>query len=314
VIIRSLLLLLPLSLWAIILTSSALNVREKTSSLLGFLWVFFAVLLVNIAAVQAAWWQHSLNDNLFYGVPIDWVFSQAIICGAIIPLLRMYCLHILLRFTVQIVIMIVIHCYYIERITIDFFIVAIALTFIFPSVFLADATARGVYVYPRSFFQAVIWSVVIFWFFPSIIFSWSAESWQPLLDRSVIEAGIYFLPLCFPGYLIINALHHFAVDGNGTAFPYDPPEYLVTNGVYRYISNPMQLGICLAVAWWAVIIHSAWVGLSAFIALILFIVFKDVCNGSCTIGVNSKCWDDYHRKIGKWWPRQWRLKNNSRID
>ena len=109
--------------------------------------------------------------------------------------------------------------------------------------------------------------------------------------------------MIIPTSLIISALYQFAVEGGGTAFPYDPPKKLVTGGIYRYISNPMQTGICILMGWYGIVLQSAWIIFSAVIAVILFIVFKDVCNGSCAIGKESEAWQAYQAAVPKWMPR-----------
>lgn len=95
----------------------------------------------------------------------------------------------------------------------------------------------------------------------------------------------------------------FAKQGQGTAFPYDAPKYLVTTGVYRYISNPMQVGIVLMMLFWGAILESDLVMLSAVVAGVLFLVFKNVCNGSCRIGVtDAESWARYQQSVPKWFP------------
>ena len=100
----------------------------------------------------------------------------------------------------------------------------------------------------------------------------------------------------------------FAKDGKGTGFPYDPPVYLVTTGVYQYVSNPMQIGIVFLMAMWGMILSSALLSLTAPIALVLFIVFKNVCNGSCQIGKSDPNWQVYQRNTPKWIPFNFRTR------
>ena len=145
----------------------------------------------------------------------------------------------------------------------------------------------------------------------SSVFHLTPDSWQELLQRDLFITVLYGLPMILPASLLISALHQFAVEGDGTAFPYDPPKILVTGGVYQYISNPMQLGICLMMGWWGFILHSVWISISAFIALILFIVFKDVCNGSCAIGKGNQQWEAYQKVVPKWIPRACHFKSTT---
>jgi protein-S-isoprenylcysteine O-methyltransferase Ste14 len=169
--------------------------------------------------------------------------------------------------------------------------------------YLSDWTATDTHIGKRAILQSLAWAVLLFWLFPSLIFNLTADNWSGFLQRDTLTMGLFLLPLLLPAYLLISALYHFAVQGEGTAFPYDPPKKLVTQGVYRYISNPMQVGISLAMGWWGVVIQSLWVSISAVIAVILFIVFKDVCNGSCAIGKNNPDWEEYQRTVPKWYPK-----------
>jgi len=305
-IIRSLILLLPLSLWAAVFLGQRLSAREITASLLGFVWVFQASLGLNILAIETDTWTFLVEDNLFYGIPLDWIMAQSIVVGTLVPLSRNWGWSIIGRLLFQAVMLITIYCS-IDLVFLKTASALLVLLLIFLSsglaLLLSDWTAKDIHIHGRAFFQSLAWAGLLFWLFPSIVFHLTADSWIALLQRDLLFNGLLFLPLLIPAYLLCNALYQFAEIGKGTAFPYDPPKRLVTTGVYRYISNPMQLGICLAMGWWGVILESLWVILSALVAVILFTVFKDVCNGSCTIGNDNQEWIDYQASVHKWWPR-----------
>jgi hypothetical protein len=75
----------------------------------------------------------------------------------------------------------------------------------------------------------------------------------------------------------------------------------------------MQVGIVLAMAWWDVVIASVAFSLSALVALWLFLIFKDVCNGSCAIGEHDPNWALYQREVPRWIPRRraWTLPQSA---
>lgn len=305
-IIRSLLLLLPLGLWAWLIIYQRWTSREITATFLGFVWSFHTSLILNIIFLSTNTFKFSVHDNLFYGVPLDWIISQSIIMGALVPLARLWGWNTGLRLLLNVSLITLIYTFgnvILDGMTlawIVFFVTALAAI---PAMFLSDWTATDTHIGKRSVLQALAWTIFLFWFFPSSIFHLTVDNWLVLLQRDVFNIGLYLLPLLLPAYLLISALYYFAIQGDGTAFPYDPPKRLVTQGVYRYISNPMQVGISLAMGGWGIVIQSLWVSVSAVIAVILFIVFKDVCNGSCAIGLNNPEWDEYQRTVPKWWPR-----------
>ncbi|MDH5368580.1 MAG: hypothetical protein OEW99_01055 [Gammaproteobacteria bacterium] len=305
-IIRSLLLLLPMSIWAGLIISKRLSSREITASFLGTVWVFHVTLMINIIVLNLGSWSILVNDSLFYGVPMDWIISQSIVAGALIPFTRSLNWSIGVRLFLQS--LFIVMMYYFGDVILlgdyaEWSVLSIIVLSSFPALFLSDWTANDSYIYGRSFLQSLSWGFLLFWMFPSTVFYLTSDSWASFLDRGIIANSFYLLPLLIPIFLIASALYQFAVEGDGTGFPYDAPKRLVTGGIYSYISNPMQLGICLGMSWWGIVVDSVFVFVSALVALCLFVVFKDVCDGSCAIGRDSAEWKKYQRITPKWWPR-----------
>jgi protein-S-isoprenylcysteine O-methyltransferase Ste14 len=62
--------------------------------------------------------------------------------------------------------------------------------------------------------------------------------------------------------LFISSLRRFAVEGEGTLAPWDPPRRLVVRGPYRYVRNPMISGVALVLFGEALVLlsraHLAW--------------------------------------------------------
>ena len=302
---RSLLLLIPLALWTAVFINPGIPRKEITASFLGFLWAFISGLILNSFFIQLGLLNITIGDNLFYGVPLDWIFAQAIMLGALIPLGRLSGWSKPVQLILQVVAIVLL--YYtvgLKLFTLNSLVILLSSTLLvaIPSRMLSTYTANDSHIRIRSSLQALAWASLLLWLFPSTVFYLTNDNWFSLLQRDLIITAIYCLPLLIPASLLISALYQFATEGNGTAFPYDPPKNLVTGGIYQYISNPMQLGICLMMGWWGVVIQSMWISISALIALILFIVFKDVCNGSCAIGNGNPQWESYQQAVPKWIP------------
>src|SRR5262245_48891462 len=62
-------------------------------------------------------------------------------------------------------------------------------------------------------------------------------------DIALQLAGVVLLALGLTFF--IWSLRRFAVEGQGTLAPWDPPRNLVVRGPYRYVRNPMISGIVL---------------------------------------------------------------------
>ena len=313
-IVRGLLLLLPLALWAYVFINQRVPRKEITASFLGFVWAFHSVLILNVFLINNGIWDPSIQDNLFYGVPLDWVFSQAIILGALIPLGRLLGVSSAVRHLAQMGMIVLI--YYVAGLPFTGFFTAMIVISVYAicatmAMALSDWTASDTHIRARSVLQALAWALLLLWLFPSTVFYLTVNNWNAIFQRDLVSTALYLLPLIIPAGLLMGALYQFAIEGDGTAFPYDPPKRLVTGGVYQYLSNPMQVGICLMMFWWGFVIQSMWVTISSIIAVILFIVFKDVCNGSCAIGKGNKEWEAYQQTVPKWVPR---LKAGLRSD
>jgi protein-S-isoprenylcysteine O-methyltransferase Ste14 len=52
-------------------------------------------------------------------------------------------------------------------------------------------------------------------------------------------------------FLLFWCIRDFYVSGKGTLAPWDPPQRLVTVGLYKYSRNPMYIAVLLIISGWA---------------------------------------------------------------
>ncbi len=124
---------------------------------------------------------------------------------------------------------------------------------------------------------------------PGLVFDLSRLLWSAPLFA--LGAGIYFW-----------CLWDFAVTGRGTPAPIDPPTHLVVRGLYRYVRNPMYLGVLLVVAGWAVYSRSAGVvqyGLAVWVVAHLFVLLVEEPMLRHRFGVS---YEAYCRAVRRWLP------------
>jgi len=95
----------------------------------------------------------------------------------------------------------------------------------------------------------------------------------------------------------------FAVKGMGTPAPIDAPKNLVINGIYRYVRNPMYLGVlCLivsqAINFYSrpILVYLIFVGL----CFHLFIVLYEEPHLRKVFGAQ---YEEYCRNVPRWIPR-----------
>lgn len=128
-----------------------------------------------------------------------------------------------------------------------------------------------------------------------------------LRKGSQIETG-FLAYLAFPlwvigGFILLWSFWNFLVQGRGTPAPLDPPKELVATGFYRYVRNPMYVGVLLILIghflwfgfWWLL----AYTGL-AFIATHLFVTFYEEPTLKRKFGV---AYENYLKRVPRWIPK-----------
>ncbi|MBT6205479.1 MAG: hypothetical protein HOI34_17535 [Rhodospirillaceae bacterium] len=145
--------------------------------------------------------------------------------------------------------------------------------------------------------QNTIWAAILLWLMPGAVIANGLGQWSTPDQLQDWPRVVSIAALLLPIGLISVALGEFAVRGNGTGFPFDPPEKLVTTGVYALVSNPMQLGICSMMAVWGLVLQNPLITAMAGVAFFLFVVFKNVCNGSFAIGRRDPEWCSYQDAV-----------------
>lgn len=276
--------------------------RRRSAVLFAGLWSFLAALCFNTFAVQENWWGFTPSGAALYGVPVDLMMAPGFVAGAATMLAQgkrgyfagaaLSAAAILLLYVPALGI-VILHSHA------AFGLALLVVAAVPPAWLLGYWTVNERQVYGRSFLQALIWATLLLWLLPSAALVNTGGDWAILSSQS----PLLFIPMLIPVAMIANALWVFAKYGDGTGFPYDPPKKLVTRGIYQYISNPTQLAICIAMGWWGLLLHSYVVMSCAPVAVLLFVVFKDVCNGSSNLCGNDPEWRSYHQRVPRWFPQ-----------
>jgi protein-S-isoprenylcysteine O-methyltransferase Ste14 len=138
-----------------------------------------------------------------------------------------------------------------------------------------------------------------------------------------IALWMYFLPRWFGGPSVFTEPHplgwivvvigaviglpcvwQFAWRGGGTPAPWDPPRRLVVTGPYRWVRNPMYIGMAIAMIGEAVVFPHAQIvitelAIAAVLVSILVMAYEEPALRK-TFGAD---YDDYCRNVRRWIPR-----------
>lgn len=117
--------------------------------------------------------------------------------------------------------------------------------------------------------------------------------------------------LLVPGSLVIAlgkgiyawTVWDFASFGRGTPLPIDAPKKLVVRGLYRYVRNPMYIGVFLVILGWASMFASGWLLLYALgmgIVIHLFVVGYEEPG---LLELFGEEYEAYRAAVNRWLPR-----------
>jgi len=112
------------------------------------------------------------------------------------------------------------------------------------------------------------------------------------------------IPLWLIGVtMLIWCFWDFLVKGRGTPAPIDPPKELVVSGLYRYVRNPMYVGVLLVIighflwfGYWNLLIYAGVV----FIAFHSFVTLYEEPTLKRKFGA---AYVEYCRHVPRWIPR-----------
>ena len=114
-------------------------------------------------------------------------------------------------------------------------------------------------------------------------------------------AGLF--PLVAGVGIVLWCIWDFAVVGRGTLAPVDPPKQLVVRGPYRFVRNPMYVGVVLILLSEAALFESVvMLGYSVvfFLAVHCFVVLYEEPTLRRRFGDS---YEAYRLHVRRWWPR-----------
>lgn len=103
--------------------------------------------------------------------------------------------------------------------------------------------------------------------------------------------------------LVVAAFAQFVVEGRGTPAPVAPTEELVVGGLYRWVRNPMYLGVSTAIAGQAMMFASAGVGLWLAAFVLATTTFTVVYEEPTLRRTYGGSYDAYVAAVPRWRPR-----------
>ena len=140
---------------------------------------------------------------------------------------------------------------------------------------------------------------------PGAIAGWLPWYWggypSPKLSGPL---GIAGAALAIAGWgVLLRCARDFAVRGRGTPAPYDPPRELVVSGLYRFVRNPMYVGVVGSIVGQAAVYRSRSILWYAALVAVGFHLRVVIYEEPKLKGLFGKSFTDYCARVPRWIPR-----------
>jgi protein-S-isoprenylcysteine O-methyltransferase Ste14 len=103
--------------------------------------------------------------------------------------------------------------------------------------------------------------------------------------------------------IALSCMWDFATLGQGTPAPIDPPRTLVTRGFYRWMRNPMYIGVLLVLVGEAILFASLELIELACLAALCIHLFVILYEEPALKRKFGSAYDNYRQSVPRWIPR-----------
>ena len=128
-------------------------------------------------------------------------------------------------------------------------------------------------------------------------------AWIVLSDRWRGQSlSIGLVPLGIGAAILLWCVRDFYVIGKGTLAPWDPPKNLVVVGLYRFVRNPMYIGILLLLVGWTLVAGSPVLGGYTVLLAIAFHLRVILYEEPGLRSLFGEQWRAYAASVPRWLP------------
>lgn len=117
-------------------------------------------------------------------------------------------------------------------------------------------------------------------------------------------AWLGLLPLGVGLPVLFRCIWDFAVAGHGTLAPVDPPKELVVRGLYRYVRNPMYVGVLCILSGEALLFVSEKLIIYALIFFACVHIWVVIYEEPTLRRKFGESYERYTRTVHRWLPRR----------
>jgi len=132
-----------------------------------------------------------------------------------------------------------------------------------------------------------------------------------LIPWLLLESDRWRMPGVLPGWpilffgacVLLWCVRDFYKIGQGTLAPWDPPRKLVVLGLYRFVRNPMYIGVLSWVAGWSMIAGSPVLAIYTLVLAVAFHLRVILYEEPTLARQFGNDWTQYRATVHRWIPR-----------
>ena len=153
-------------------------------------------------------------------------------------------------------------------------------------------------------FKTLIFLIIVPGFVTVLAPYWLLSSgWNRSFDIDSLRF-IGLLPIILGATALLWCMWDFAAFGKGTPAPIDPPKVFVSRGLYRFVRNPMYVGLAFILTGEAIFFKSwtllgyaflVWLAQNLFVLLYEEPVLKNKFGAE---------YEAYLKTVPRWWPKR----------
>src|SRR5918999_4342494 len=130
---------------------------------------------------------------------------------------------------------------------------------------------------------------------------WLLTGWDAG-DPSTPGLVIGLVLIACGGALVLETTARFALEGRGTPVPFAAPARFVASGSYRWVRNPMYIGVLALIVGQALVLDRSVLLVWAAIAALLFHLFVVLHEEPSLSRRFGSDYEEYARQVGRWFP------------
>lgn len=129
-----------------------------------------------------------------------------------------------------------------------------------------------------------------------------------LLRKGPLVETDFLAYLAFPlwvigGAILLWSFWNFLVQGRGTPAPIDPPKELVAVGFYRFVRNPMYVGVLLIILGYFLWFKFIWLIIYAALAFLTVHLFVTLYEEPTLKRKFGASYEEYLKRVPRWIPK-----------